>query len=152
METCGICGGQVCPTVIKEWGRPTTPKVTIYEVECDRCEQCGEEYLSPVQLKSAEKKTNAALRAAKGLLSASEVDALTKTLAELSGLPDMRIAEGLGISRVELHRWRTDERFQSQLADVFLRYVAKNPAAFADFLREVAQPLPKRGRPRKQIG
>jgi DNA-binding transcriptional regulator YiaG len=144
MEICPICDGSVQEKHLLTWDRPTEPPVTIHDVDVLACLECGEQFLTPEQGKEVDRKTNAALRAAKGLLSAEEVKTLTKTISKLSGMPETKVAEGLGISRMELHRWRNNDRLQSQLADTFLRYISNDPAAFAEFLATPTSTNPKR--------
>lgn len=148
LEFCVVCDGAVTVKVLKDYPRPTSPEVVVHDVECGVCEDCGEKYFTADQLRALEKKTNAELRKAKDYLSAEEITRLIDQISQQTGLPESKIAEAFGVSRQELHRWKTSERIQSPIAESFMRFAAKEPESFATFASSRVHSI-QRGRPRK---
>lgn len=152
LEDCPICSGLIKQVVLAEYPRPTSPEVVVWDVACGICDACGEKYFNAEQLKVLERKTNEELRKAKQYLTAEEIATFFESIALQTGLPESKIAEAFGVTRQELHRWKTSERIQSPTVESFIRFASEEPDRFAAFINSRVVPSAQRGRPKKAVG
>lgn len=148
-EDCVVCGGSARLAVVPEWEVPassTKPAVVVQAVECFECEECGERYLEPDQIRTFEQKVIEAQRVAKNLLSAAEILEIRESL----GINKERLEKILNLNPKSFYRWENSLSIQSDVVDTMLRILRKNPSAVYALAEERHIPLtaPK-GRPRK---
>ncbi len=148
-DACVICDHEIRLGILADYPRPTSPEVTVHDVECGVCEGCGEKYFNAGQLRALERKTNEALREAKHYMTADEISQFLERLSQETGLSESRLAEALGVTRQELHRWKTSERIQSQTVEHLMRFASEESERFAAFINRRIKPPVTRGRPRK---
>jgi putative zinc finger/helix-turn-helix YgiT family protein len=146
---CVICGGSTRLAVGQEWDVPasvTKPAVTVQDVECLECTDCGERYLEPEQIQAFEQKVIEAQRAAKNLLSANEIRLIRESL----GIPKERLEKILNLNLKSFYRWENGLSIQSDIVDTMLRLLRKYPNAVYSLAEERNIPLVvQKGRSKK---
>jgi putative zinc finger/helix-turn-helix YgiT family protein len=95
-------------------------EVVVNGITKDICESCGEFVLS----EGDEDKISAAQRAAMGLLSAHDLEAFRKRL----GKSQEEMSELLGLGKRTWCRWESNDHFQSESFDRYLRLLMFVPA------------------------
>jgi len=145
MKTCAICGsldmkrleGQTVESKFK-----TSNGIKTFKIEglsCTKCNNCGEEYLNPDDIKLETQKLKEALaehRKNKGLLTAEEIKEIRDSL-EMS---QAEIEKMLGFSSKSFARWETYKADQSKAADLLLRAIKKGGKQFLDSLLSEQNP------------
>lgn len=146
---CAVCGGVTRLALISDWEIPassTKPAVSVHDVECLECPECGERYLEPEQIRAFERKVIEAQRVAKNLLSAEDI----RHIREQLGINKERLEAILNLNPKSFYRWENGISIQSDVVDTVLRLLRKYPDAIYALAEERGVPLstPK-GRPRK---
>lgn len=93
--------------------------VRVPQLECTRCEACGERFFGA----RSDEQIAAALRAQLGLLSPEQIRAERKRL----DLTQKELAEALGVAPETISRWESGLMIQSRAMDRFLRVLFNFP-------------------------
>lgn len=130
LKQCAICGSDK----IKRLENQTTEykfkqgnkvlNLILNGLSFDKCQNCGEEYLSPDDAKIETQKIKEALandRRKKGLLTAEEIREIRESL----GYSQSNFEKLLGLGAKSFARWETYKTDQSQAADLLLRAIKK---------------------------
>jgi len=99
----------------------------------DKCQDCGEEYLSPEDCKLQDQKLTEALeqnRRKRGLLTGQEIKEIRETL----DYSQNQLERLLGFGAKSFARWETYRADQSRAADLLLRAIKNGGKAFLDSL------------------
>lgn len=97
-----------------------------------RCSSCGEEHLSPEQMRAAQERAVRAIRAEEGLLQADEISTLRHAL----GLTQAEFELLLGVGPKTVVRWERGTVFQSRAMDTLLRVLRDHPEVSRSLVRE----------------
>ncbi len=106
--------------------------ITLQAVETYRCNECGEEFLTPSQAREISKKVKAAARERLGLLPPEQIVAIRKKL----DLSQERLEALLGLGPKVVTRWENDRVLQTRGTDDLLRLMEQVPAVVG-VLREL---------------
>jgi HTH-type transcriptional regulator/antitoxin MqsA len=147
---CAVCGGFTELVTVPDWdvsATSTKPAVTVHDVECYQCRDCGEQYLEPEQIRAFERKKLDAQRTAKNLLTADEI----RRIREQLGVSKERLEKILNLNPRSFHRWESGLSIQSDAVDTVLRLLRKYPDAIYQLADERGIPVNvQRGRPSKK--
>lgn len=94
------------------------------EQESYRCPECGERWLTAVQLDESNREASRLIRQREGLLQAAEIRAIRTEL----GLSQAELEKLLGVGPKTVVRWERGSIFQNTATDTLLRSIAEVPA------------------------
>jgi putative zinc finger/helix-turn-helix YgiT family protein len=97
-----------------------TREVVVHDIPKNVCDACGEFMLD----QESEDRISSAQRAAMGLLGAHQLAAFRKTL----GKTQEEMSELLGLGKKTWCRWESNDHFQSESLDRYLRLLIENPS------------------------
>lgn len=118
-KRCAECGGKVSPSTASVPFEVRGETVLVDGVEHGLCESCGEIYLSLDAAEALQSKAIGASKAAKGLLSPSEIRDLRHSLS----MSQVAFEEMLGVGAKTVVRWEKGTVFQGATADRLMRLV-----------------------------
>jgi putative zinc finger/helix-turn-helix YgiT family protein len=131
---CIVCGKTA--QIIRE-KRPAKYRVDVVEVDDEffRCDSCGEEFVTPAQIKEHARIVKNEVRKKYGLLPPERI----VEIREKAGLTQVNLERLLGTGPKVVPRWESGKVIQSCAHDLVLRMLEQDPKKTIQLLEELSK-------------
>lgn len=119
MILCDFCGFESAVVVRERNSVQIGSREAVVEVECTRCENCDQEYVTPEQYEANRLRAVGQMRADEGLLQPEEI----RDLRLCHGLTQEEMERLLGVGPKTVVRWENGTVFQGAAVDTLLRLI-----------------------------